>query len=96
VQAYDAISQTIPTTIGDTYKMSFDMTDDGPLTTFQQVSTNGDTTGTGGNGIDVLTYAQASAVQPGVPEPSTWAMMLLGFTHSGTAARRAADFAQSL
>ena len=50
-------------------------------------------TGTGGNGVDVLVYAQASAVQPGVPELSTWAMLGIGFAglaFVGQRARRAA------
>ncbi len=93
VQAYDAISQTIATTIGDTYRVAFNLTDNGSLTTFQQLSTNGNVTGTGGNGVDVLVYAQASAVQPGVPELSTWAMLGIGFAglaFVGQRARRAA------
>jgi PEP-CTERM motif len=88
VQAYDAISQSINTHIGDVYQISFDLSDNGTLTTFSRLSTNGDTTDTGGNGADVLVYAQASAVQPGVPEPGTWAMMLLGFAGLGFAFRQ--------
>jgi PEP-CTERM motif len=88
VQAYDAISQSISTQIGDLYHISFNLSDNGTLTTFSRLSTNGNTTDTGGNGADVLVYAQASAVQPGVPEPSTWAMMLIGFAGLGFAFRR--------
>jgi hypothetical protein len=79
VQAYDAISQTIATTIGDTYRISFNLnggsSQDG---IYSRLSTNGDVTDTGGNGIDVLAYAQAG-LPPAIPEPSTWAMMALGF-----------------
>jgi PEP-CTERM motif len=97
VQAYDAISQTIATHVGDTYQISFAVSDNGPLNTFSALSTNGDTTDTGGNGIDVLAYAQAGLPPPGaVPEPSTWALMLLGFAGLGFAfrqSRRRATFA---
>jgi uncharacterized repeat protein (TIGR01451 family) len=71
VQAYDAISQTIPTTVGDTYQISFWVADNSGCFTegdlpcnFSDLSTNGDTTGTGGNGINVTVYAQA-----GLPPP---------------------------
>ena len=73
VQAYDAISQTIPTHVGDVYQISFWLAEDsgcvtdggGPSCNFSDVSTNGDTTDTGGNGINVAVYAQA-----GLPPPS--------------------------
>jgi hypothetical protein len=72
VQAYDAISQTIGTTVGDNYQISFYLAEnnEGRDSVFSALSTNGDVTNADGNGIDVLTYAQA------VPEPST--MLLLG------------------
>lgn len=89
VQAYDAITQVIPTIVGDDYAISFALSDNGGLTTFSDLSTNGDTTDTGGNGIDVLTYAQAGLpIAGGVPEPSTWAMLLLGFFGIGSMAYR--------
>jgi PEP-CTERM motif len=94
-QAYDLLSQTISTKVGDQYQISFDLWDNGPLSTFQQVSTNGDTTDTGGNGADVLAYATAAG-SPNVPEPSTWAMMGLGFAglaFVGHRARRSATAA---
>jgi len=59
VQAYDAISQTITTVVGHTYKISFYLADNGGGATFSALSTNGNVTGTGGNGIDVLVYAQS-------------------------------------
>ena len=66
VQAYDAISQTIPTTVGDTYQISFFVADNsGCGCNFSDLSTNGDTTSTGGNGINVTVYAQA-----GLPPPA--------------------------
>lgn len=89
VQAYDAITQVISTTVGDDYRISFSLSDNGGLTTFSDLSTNGNTTSTGGNGIDVLTYAQAGLpIAGGVPEPSTWAMMILGFAGIGFMAYR--------
>jgi hypothetical protein len=73
VQAYDAIDQFVATTLGDTYLLSFQYSDDGGLTTFSDLSTNGDTTNTGGNGIDILAYAQAGLPPAGgaTPEPSS-------------------------
>ena len=59
VQAYDAITQTVSLNVGDIYALSFQYTDNSGLTTFSDLSTNGDTTDTGGNGIDILAYAQA-------------------------------------
>jgi hypothetical protein len=74
VQAYDAITQVIGTSTGDTYQISFWLNDDGPLTTFQDVSNNGDTSDTGGNGADLLVYAGAVPV----PEPTTFTTVLFG------------------
>jgi len=66
VQAYDAISQTIATTNGHNYHISFFVAENSSCRTdgggsscnFSDVSTNGDTTDTGGNGINVTVYAQ--------------------------------------
>ena len=71
VQAYDAISQTIPTTVGHQYQISFWVADNsgcrtdggGPTCNFSDLSTNGDTTDTGGNGINVTVYARGVAQQ---------------------------------
>lgn len=80
VQAYDAISQTITTNVGDTYQISFYLAEDSSCSTdteynlpcnFSDISTNGDTTDTGGNGIDVTVYAQASLPPPPVTEQLT-------------------------
>jgi hypothetical protein len=74
VQAYDAISQTIATTIGDIYQITFFVRDTGPSGVFSDVSTNGDTTDTAGNGRNLTVYAQAglppaqgTVTQPGQP-----------------------------
>lgn len=90
VQAYDTLSQTIGTTVGDVYHISFFNQDDGSLSTYQALSTNGDTTDTGGNGADILVYAQAAPPPLNTPEPSTWAMMILGFGGMGFVAYRKA------
>jgi hypothetical protein len=73
VQAYDAISQSIATVPGHNYQISFWVADNsgcatepaGTACNFSDLSTNGDTTGTGGNGINVTVYAQA-----GLPPPN--------------------------
>jgi PEP-CTERM motif len=96
VQAYDELSQTVGTTIGDVYEVSFAATDDGSLNTYSALSTNGNTTGTGGNGIDILVYAQAAPPNLNAPEPSTWAMMILGFAGMGFVAYRKAKRAPAL
>jgi hypothetical protein len=95
VQAYDAISQTISTTVGDLYQISFSLAENsdcsafgGPPCDFQDLSTNGVVTyaapGTGGNGIDVLAYAQAGLPAPGnIPEPGT--LVLFGTGMIGVA-----------
>ncbi len=95
VQAYDAINQVVATTIGDSYTLSFWYTDNGGLTMMSDLSTNGNTTSTGGNGIDILAYAQAGlppACPPGVictnnaPEPGSLA--LVGLAMAGLAGLR--------
>jgi hypothetical protein len=60
VQAYDAISQTIPTIIGHTYHIVFSVADNSQCgtCTFSDLSTNGDNTSPGGNGKNVTVYAQ--------------------------------------
>jgi hypothetical protein len=68
IQAYDAITQQISTVIGDTYNISFWLSDNGGLTQFRSVSDNGQS-GTGGNGINVVVYAGDSQPTPAVPGP---------------------------
>lgn len=89
VQAYDAISQSIATTVGDTYDLSFFVTEDSGNATFSDLSTNSDITDEAGNGIDVLAYAQAG-LPPAtpVPEPSSLAVLGTGVVLLGFAARR--------
>ena len=72
VQAYDLISQTIPTNVGDIYQIAFSVAEnsgcsEGPPCAFSDVSTNGDVTDTHGNGIDVTVYAQAGVPLPAGP-----------------------------
>lgn len=91
VQAYDAISQTVSTNIGDTYQISFNLNGGGfgnNAGFYSDLSTNGDISGTGGTGIDVLAYAQAGLPVAGtVPEPAAWALMLVGFGSMGALLR---------
>jgi hypothetical protein len=73
IQAYDAISQTITTIPGHNYLISFWVADDSGCSTelpnmpcnFSDLSTNGHTTGTGGNGINVTVYALAGLPSSG-------------------------------
>jgi hypothetical protein len=80
VQAYDAIDQYVATIVGDNYLLSFLYSDDGGLTTFSDLSTNGDDSDTGGNGIDILAYAQAGLPPAGnvTPEPSSILLLATG------------------
>ena len=89
VQAYDAITQAIVTNPGDTYHLTFWMFDNGGLSTFSHLSTNGNTTGTGGNGADLIVFGgDLPTPGGGVPEPATWAMMIAGFGGLGAMLRR--------
>jgi hypothetical protein len=78
VQAYDAITQVIGTNVGDNYLISFFLSDNGGLTTFSRLSTNGDVTDTGGNGIDLLVYAGNGIPVGAVPEPASLALLGTG------------------
>ena len=66
-QAYDELSQTIATVIGQVYKETFYLTETGTQAQFSSLSTNGKT-GSGGNGVDVASYATPIHT----PEPSSW------------------------
>ena len=88
VQAYDGITQGIATIIGDTYNVSFWLNDDGGLTTFSRLSTNGNVTNTGGNGIDLLVYEGAIPTLPPIPEPPLYVLMGVGLATIGWLRRR--------
>jgi len=101
VQGYDGLNQSIATAIGTSYDVTFSLNDNGDLSTFQQLSTNGNTTGPGGNGIDLLLYAgagiptegpQSTEAPPptGVPEPATLALFAAGLAGLGFSRRRRA------
>jgi hypothetical protein len=78
VQAYDSITQAIPTTTGALYTITFQLTDDGPLTTFRNLSTNGQPS-TGGNGIGLLVYAgNGTPVPATVPLPAALPLFASG------------------
>jgi hypothetical protein len=86
VQAYDAITQDVATTTGATYNVSFWVADtNGGAGNYQPLSTNGDVTDSLGNANDLFVY-EGSAV-PTVPEPATWALMLVGVGGLGAAMR---------
>lgn len=78
VQAYDGITQAIATNIGDLYTLSFWLFDNSNLPTFSRLSTNGDVSSTGGNGIDLLVYAGGIPTLTPVPEPATVTLVGLG------------------
>jgi outer membrane autotransporter protein len=92
IQAYDAIDQIVHTTVGDSYTLSFYYTESGSLTTFSDLSTNGNTTGTGGNGIDILVYAGAGLppagfvvpTAPPVATPPTGLTTVISSSNNGT------------
>lgn len=68
-QAYDGIDQTFATTSGDTYHVSFDLSETGAnVTTYREISNNGNTTTIGGNGIDVVLYAGNGLPPTTVPD----------------------------
>jgi hypothetical protein len=90
VQAYDAITQVVATNPGDLYTLSFQYTDNSGLLNFSALSTNGDTTNTGGNGADILAYAEDGIPPAGsvVPEPSSLVLLGTGMLSVAGAIRR--------
>jgi hypothetical protein len=73
--------------VGQTYTISFWLNDNSGNNTFSRISTNGNVTDTGGNGIDLLVYGGAIPTLA-VPEPETYAMLLAGLGLLGFIARR--------
>lgn len=93
LQAYDGISQALTTTIGDLYQVSFWIFETSDNSTFSRLSTNGNVTNTGGNGIDLLVYAGAipTCGENGgcsVPEPLSIAIFGAALVGLGAARRR--------
>jgi hypothetical protein len=65
----------------------------GGVTSFRWTATNGQRIDTG---IDNIYAGPVHGSVPGVPEPSTWATMLLGFALIGALARRTRKLAQGV
>jgi len=92
VQAYDSLSQYIATTINDYYTIHFDVADNGSLSLYSQISTNGQTgsNNTAGNGADVVVYAgNAVTLQGSVPEPAMMMLLASGLLGFGVSRKKA-------
>lgn len=61
VQTYDTLDKVIATSIGYTYHVSFDYFENSGNSTFSRLSSNGDITDNGGNGLNIVVYAGNSA-----------------------------------
>ncbi len=83
-QAYDGIDQSFPTVIGDTYDVTFGLNgggyNDGAL--YRATSDNGDTTDTGGDGIDLVVYA-GNGLPPATTPDAASTLGLLGAAMAG-------------
>lgn len=94
VQAYDSITQVLTTVVGAVYTVGFYLNEIGNQLTFSSVSTNGNSTGIGGNGIDLVVYA--GGLPTALPEvssigPFALGLFGLGFArHFGRTAQRRA------
>ena len=91
VQAYDSITQAIATTPGLLYNIAFDLNDNGSLSTFSALSTNGNVTDTGGNGVDLLVYAGGLPTPANVPLPGALPLFATGLGPLGCSAGEEAE-----
>jgi hypothetical protein len=86
VQAYDGISQAIATIAGDVYTVDFELFESSSLSTFSALSTNGDTSDSNGNGINLVVYA--GNIPTAAPEPMSLALLGVGLAGLGLVRNR--------